>query len=105
MAEIEIAIAKTTWRDFIGEAAWMLLACSAPWGLSLGLNQTAGIVYMLAVWLPMTFVLITYVTAGAKMFRFQIAVEKGIEKARIEYEKGVEITKGVAEIIQEQNRK
>ncbi len=105
MAEVEIQVNKVSWRDFTGEVACMLVMISAPWGLALELLSPAGIVYRLAVWLPLMFVVFHYAMSGARWMKLQKGLDEGFVAAKAEWEKSRDIQRGVAEIIHEQSRK
>ncbi len=105
MADVEIQLNKVSWRDFTGEVAWILLIWSAPIGLREEFLSPASIVYWLAVWLPLMFVVFHYVTMGAKWAKLQEGLDIGITAAKKEWEHSHDIQRGIAEIVQEQSRK
>lgn len=93
-------------EDWCGIIALLLLVLSAGWGNGLmSWAPAAGIVWMLAVWLPTTFVLMQYVIAGEKWMRLRRGLVKAAQKAFEEHKKNQEMAKGVADIINEQARK
>ncbi len=105
MAEVEFQLNKVSWRDFVGEAAWMLAIMSGPWGFHLAPFSPAGIVYLLGVWCPLTTVMFHYINDGARWRKFQAGLDKGMVEAKKEWEKNRDIQRGIAEIVHEQSKK
>lgn len=105
MADIEINMGKFEREEIARIVAWLLLVSTASWGFNLSTwNIPAYIAYM-PVWGTLTYVMFDSVLHANKWMKLEKALIKGAKVAKAEWEKNREVTKGVAEIINEQARK